>query len=104
MKLLAPFAPFITEEIWRNIFGEEKSIHLSQWPKVSEAIAEETLTIPVQVNGKVRDLLSVRSYEIGDKSNVEKKALEREKVKKYIEGKKYKTIYVKGKILNFVLI
>ena len=104
LKILAPFAPFMTEEIWRNVLGEKTSIHLSQWPKVDEkALIEEAVKIPVQVNGKVRAVISVSVDRLSEKEVVEK-ALKEEKVKKYLAGKKYKVIYIKGKILNLVLI
>ncbi|MDO9027564.1 MAG: class I tRNA ligase family protein, partial [Candidatus Roizmanbacteria bacterium] len=102
LQILAPFAPFLTEEIWHKVFDEKQSIHLSTWPKVEEKIIEEELVIPVQVNGKLRSTLRVSRHEIS-KDIVVNKALEDEKVKKYVEGKKYKIIYVQGKILNFIV-
>ena len=104
LKLLAPFAPYMTEEIWRNVFGEKESIHLSKWPNVESEIIDEVVKIPVQVNGKLREILIVNSELLIDKNKIISLALKSEKVKKYLEGKKYKTIYVKGKILNFVLL
>ena len=104
LKVLAPFAPFMTEEIWRSVLGEKTSIHLSQWPKVDEkALIGEEIKIPIQVNGKVRSVISVSLEQLAEKSVVEK-AVKDEKVKKYVEGKKYKVIYVKGKILNLVIL
>ena len=101
LQVLSPFAPFLTEEIWQSIFKEKKSIHLSIWPKVEGDLVEEEVIIPVQVNGRLRSTLRVTRLEIG-KDNVISKALKDEKVKKYLDGKKYKVIYVPGKILNFV--
>ena len=104
LQILAPFAPFTTEEIWHEVFGEKESIHLSAWPKAEEtAVSEEEITIPVQVNGKVRAVIKVQNSKSKIQSDVEKQAMQDEKVKKYVEGKKYKAIYVPGKILNFVL-
>jgi len=102
LQILAPFAPHMTEEIWRNVFGEKESIHLSSWPKAMETVAE-TITIPVQVNGKVRDLLIVNSELLIDEKKVTDLALKSEKVKKYLAKKKYRAIYVQGKILNLVV-
>ncbi len=104
LKILAPFAPHMTEEIWRNVFREKKSIHLSQWPQVSETVAEEEITIPVQVNGKVRSVIQIQSSKIKDQSYIQENVLKDAKIKKYTDGKKYKVIYVPGKILNFVII
>ncbi len=58
VKLLAPFAPFITEEVWVNVLGNKFSIHTSAWPQFKpEFVKEETVTIVVQVNGKLRETL-----------------------------------------------
>ncbi len=102
LQVLAPFAPFLTEEIWHNVFGEKTSIHLSNWPKVEGEIIDEEIIIPVQVNGKLRDTLRVSSLELSQESVV-KKAIESEKLKKYLDGKKYKVIYIQGKIINFII-
>lgn len=102
LQILAPFAPFMTEEIWRNIFGERTSIHLSTWPKVEGEIIEEEVIIPIQINGKLRSTLRVSNHEISE-NIVTKKALEDEKVKKYLIGKPKKTIYIPGKIINFII-
>ena len=103
LQILAPFAPFITEEIWKNIFSEKTSIHVSFWPKSNgKKQYEENINIPVQVNGKVRVVLTVPADEISEESIV-RRALEESKIRKYIEGKSYKAIYIKGRILNFVV-
>ncbi len=104
LQILAPFAPYMTEELWREVFGEKESIHLSSWPEADkEYLKEEFVTIPVQVNGRLRATLKIKANEI-DEQNVLEKALSNPKVKKYVEGKKYKVVYVKGKILNLVLL
>ena len=105
LKVLAPFAPFITEEIWREVLGEKDSIHLSIWPKVDPDLigVNEEITIPVQVNGKLRATIIVQSSKCKVQSYVVEQAIKEEKVKKYLERKKYKVIYVKGKIINFII-
>lgn len=103
LQILAPFAPFITEEIWHNIFNEKTSIHMSYWPKSNgKKTLSENINIPVQVNGKVRVVLTVPTDDISEESVV-RRALEESKIRKYIEGRDYKIIYVKGRILNFVV-
>jgi leucyl-tRNA synthetase len=102
LQILAPFAPFLTEEIWREVFGEKKSIHLSSWPK-AEIVEDEEVVIPIQVNGKLRGTIKVKIKEAKDKSFIEQEALKDEKIKKYLEGKKYKFIYVEGKVVNFFI-
>ncbi len=102
LKILAPFAPHMTEEIWRSKLGEKESIHLSDWPEVDKkALIVDALEIPVQVNGKVRAVVSVPVSASEDM--VVKKAVEEAKVKDLIAGKSYKTFYIKGKILNLVV-
>jgi leucyl-tRNA synthetase len=58
--MLAPLAPFITEELWRNVIGGEGSVHMHAWPEFDPDLArEEQVTLVVQVDGKVRDTLTV---------------------------------------------
>ncbi|MFN2544191.1 MAG: leucine--tRNA ligase [Actinomycetota bacterium] len=59
-QLLAPVAPFIAEELWRNVLGHEDSVHVSSWPSFDPALAQEQrVTLVVQVDGKVRDRIEV---------------------------------------------
>jgi len=103
LQILAPFAPFITEEIWSQVFGEKDSIHVSVWPAVdTNKILAEEIQIPVQVNGKVRAVIQLASSELSE-DEVVKQALNTEQVNKYVVGKKYKAIYVRGKIVNIVI-
>ena len=102
LKILAPFAPFLTEEIWREVFGEKASIHLSSWPK-AKVFEEEELAIPIQVNGKLRVVIKIKRSTLNVKQEVEKKALSEDKIKKYLQGKRYRFIYVVGKVGNFVI-
>jgi len=103
LQILAPFAPFITEEIWRNIFSEKTSIHLSTWPKVEGEIIDEEVIIPVQINGKLRDTIVIQNSKVKSQKEVEKIALNSEKIKKYLTGKPKKIIYVQGKIINLII-
>lgn len=102
LQILAPFAPLVTEEIWREVFAEKSSIHLSLWPKVDrKTLIDTEITIPVQVDGKIRGIITIPSH-IQDQDTVVKKATEDKKVAKYIKGKQYNVVYVKGKILSLV--
>ncbi len=103
LKILSPFAPFISDQIWREVFKQKESIHLAEWPKVSlDEIKEEFFSIPVQVNGKLRAVLVIPADK-QDETIVVAKALENEKVKEYVGNKKYKVIYRPGKILSFIV-
>lgn len=102
LKLLAPFAPHITEEIWSN-FGHTTSIHLEDWPKYDESkIKSESVNIAISINGKVR---LVKEFKEGiEEEELKKLVLEMEEVKKWISQKEIKKIiYVKNKLINFVL-
>ncbi len=101
LLLLAPFAPHITEELWAEL-GEKSSIHLQLQPKEDlNAVAHELVRIAVQVMGKTRAVLSMPQSEL-EEANVVEKALNEGSVTRHIGGEKYKVIYVKGKVLNFV--
>lgn len=102
LRLFAPFAPHITEELWHMI-GEKNSVHLEQWPLYDEKKAEEkNITIALQVNGKVRDTIEV-ARGLG-KSEMEKLALGSEKIQKYVAGKTSKRIIVvPNKLVNIVI-
>lgn len=103
LQVLAPFAPFMAEEIWNEIIGEQSSIHLSVWPEAKADLVGAELIIPVQVMGKLRATIKVQSDMVKNQEEIEKLALVDEKVKKYIEGKKYRIIYITGKILNIII-
>nr|MBA3706149.1 class I tRNA ligase family protein [Bacteroidota bacterium] len=102
LQLLAPFAPFITEEIWANL-GNKKSIHLEDWPKYSEAkMKTAEIKIIVQVNGKMRGEF-MASPEISE-NEAEQKAQNVPGIEKWIEGKEVKrVVYVKGRLVNIVI-
>jgi leucyl-tRNA synthetase len=102
VQLLAPFAPHITEELWSQL-GLKDSIHISQWPGYDEAyLTTDTETIVVQVNGKLRAELTVNKQT--DKDEIIAQATNHEHVKPFLADKKIKrTVYVPGKIVNFVV-
>ena len=83
--MLAPMAPYVGEEFWREL-GHDKSIHLESWPKFdAELTRDETVTVVVQVNGKVRDRLQVPAG-MSEQANTEL-ALKSEAVIKNLDGK-----------------
>ncbi len=103
IKLLAPFAPHMAEEVWRNVLGHETSIHLEPWPEYDEKFTKEkTFTLVIQVNGKVRD--SVEAPSGITEQEAEETALRRERIAGLVGSKKPKRIiYVPGRLVNLVL-
>jgi leucyl-tRNA synthetase len=101
LQLLAPFAPYITEELWNHL-GNQHSIHTSSWPRYdSEAILPVTFTIPVQVNGHVRDHIVIASDTPEDE--IKRLALATGQVQRFAADQNVlKVIYVPGRIVNVV--
>lgn len=101
-KLLAPFAPHITEELWQML-GNEKSVHLADWPSFDEQyLQEDQITLAVQVNGKLRGEITVPSG--SDQPSVESVAKSEPKVAAHLDGHEIvKVIYVEGRLVNFVV-
>jgi leucyl-tRNA synthetase len=99
LLLLAPIAPFITEELWK-VTGHQGSIHLQDWPSWDQNLAlNQWIQIPIQINGKKRTVIEVDAST--GQSDVEAAALESPDVMRQLEGQKIlKVIYVPGKILN----
>ncbi len=102
VKMLAPSAPFITEELWHRI-GGEGSVHKAHWP-VAEAslVALDTVTMVVQVNGKVRDRIEVAA-DI-DEDGMRAAAQGSDKVQRHLDGTQVvKTIVRPPKLINIVV-
>ena len=103
VKMLAPVCPHIAEELWTGSMGKPYSIHQQPWPKVdAQAAREDTLEIPVQVNGKVRDRISIPADSSEDE--IKSAALASEVVKKYLEGREPRMVIVAQKRLVSVVV
>ncbi|QJU08501.1 leucine--tRNA ligase [Candidatus Saccharibacteria bacterium oral taxon 488] len=102
LQILAPFAPHITEELWQEL-GHADTIHVNHWPKWDEKyLVSDTMTIIVQVNGKLRSRLELPVD--ADKEAIEQRALDDEKVRAYLNARApKKVIYVPGKLVNIVV-
>lgn len=100
-QLLAPFMPHLAESMWAAL-GHTQLIAQTPWPQPEEhLLAEETITIGVQVNGKLRDTLEIASDSA--KETVEEAALGLENIRRHTEGKTIrKVIVVPGKVVNVV--
>ena len=103
LKMLAPVAPHIAEQLWTVQLEKPYSIHQQSWPKVDEAAArEDSVEIPVQVNGKVRDRIVVPA-DAGEET-IQAAALASEQVQKYLEGKQPRKVIVANKRLVNVVV
>jgi len=100
--LLAPFAPFLAAELWEQL-GGEGAVFRTAWPAVDEALArEDEIEIPVQVNGKLANVVKVPAG--SDEATVKAAGLADAKVAARIEGKTVvKVIVVPGKLVNLVV-
>lgn len=102
LKLLAPMAPHISEELWQKS-GKSKSIFWEKWPKYDKQfIKEEKIQIIIQINGKIRDKIETNA-DIRE-NEARELTLRRKKVKKWTDGKKIKKIvFVPKKLINIVV-
>jgi leucyl-tRNA synthetase len=102
LKMMAPVTPHIAEELWSQM-GKPYSIHQQSWPTVDEAATkEDTIEIPVQVNGKVRDRIVVPA-EAGEEE-IKSAALASEAIQKFLEGQQPKKVIVaNGRLVNIVI-
>jgi leucyl-tRNA synthetase len=100
--MLSPFAPHIAEELWERL-GHHRSLSHRPWPTVDESkLVESTMELPVQVNGKLRDKITVAQD--AQESAILEAALRAEKVQPWIEGKTMrKKLYVPRKLVNLVV-
>ncbi len=102
LKLLAPFAPHITEELW-SMSGNKESIHCTKWPIVNtDLLIEDSTNIMIQINGKIRGSIEIKVDEIDEK--VKDMALNKPEIKKWVEGKAIKKIIlIKNRVINIVV-
>ena len=102
LKMMAPVTPHIAEELWAYL-GKPYSVHTQQWPAVDEAATkEDSIELPVQVNGKVRDRITVPAEATEDE--IKSAALASELVQKFLEGKEPKKVIVaKGRLVSVVI-
>lgn len=102
LLLMAPSTPHLAEELWQ-MTEHEYSIHNQEWPKWDEKyIKEEEIVLVVQINGKLRDRITVPAS--ADESQVKEIVMAGERVKAYLGNKKVvKTVYVPRRLINLVI-
>jgi leucyl-tRNA synthetase len=98
--LLAPFAPHLGEELWEHL-GHQPSVASQSWPPFDPALViSDRMTIPIQVNGKLRGKIDVEAT--APRDHIE--ALSRDQVQEWLQGKSVKkVVYVEKKLINFVV-
>jgi leucyl-tRNA synthetase len=102
LRLLSPFVPHITEELWHEI-GHTGFLFNETWPNYNEnLVKQDIVTVVLQVNGKLRDRIEVPRD--SDEESIRQMALSSDRIKKYLEGKELvKVIVVPNKLLNIVV-
>jgi len=102
VQLLAPMAPFVAEELWREAFGNDTSVHVSAWPSYDPDLArEERVVLVVQVDGKVRDRLDVDAG--AGEDTCRELALASERARHAIAGREVVRVIVRApRLVNFV--
>ena len=100
--MLAPVAPHISEELWFRL-GRPYSVHTQSWPAVDEAAAaEDEISLGVQVNGKLRDRITV-PVNVSE-ADAKARALASEAVQRFLGGKAPRqVIYVPGRLVSIVI-
>ena len=104
IRLLAPFAPFISEQIWSEM-GNKESIHIQKWPEYpgydANLIKEDNIVISIQINGKFKKTITVSNQLNQDQIEIESKKID--SIGKVLRDKQYEVIFIKNKIINFIL-
>lgn len=104
LLLLAPMAPYITEELWQKLAHTDqyRSIHREAWPVFDEeAIGAETIILPIQINGRVRGRIEVARETTEDE--IKRQAFQVTQVQAFLAGKRVtRTIYVPERLVNIV--
>jgi leucyl-tRNA synthetase len=103
IKLLAPFTPHFSEEIW-NLLGNKETIFSENWPKFNKKfIKTDEIIIVIQVNGKLRG--EIKAERGADEKNVLELAIKNENVVKYIKDKQMikRKIYIQDKLMNLII-
>ena len=102
IKLLAPFAPHLAEEVWSKL-GHKTSIFEEHWPTFDpDLIKDDVVELAVQVNGKLRGTITV-APDLAE-ADAKERAQAQENVAKHLDGKKIvKIIYIPGRLINFVI-
>jgi len=102
VQMIAPMAPFIAEELWRETLGNESSVHMSSWPAFDAALAaEDSVVLVVQVDGHVRDRIDVSPD--ASEEQCRELALASERALKAVDGHEIRRVIVRApRLVNLV--
>ena len=102
IQLLSPFAPHISEELWKNT-GNDSSVFSTSWPDYDESkLVKNSINIAIQVNGKLRGTIKVDLNK--PEEEILKLSKENSNVKSFLDNKEIiREIYIPGKLVNFVI-
>jgi leucyl-tRNA synthetase len=102
VQMVAPMAPFVAEELWRDVLGNESSVHMSSWPAFDPGLAaEDTVVLVVQVDGRVRDRIEVPAD--ASEEHCRNLALASEKALKSVDGREIRQVIVRApRLVNLV--
>jgi len=105
VRLIAPFAPYLAEELWCEVLENKFSVHQQPWPTYDKKLlVSDMSTIVVQVNGRLRVKIDIESNIADDKDMIILMAKQNPKIKHYLIGKKIrKVVFVPGRLINFVV-
>jgi len=108
VKLFAPFAPHVAEELWFRLCGEKMegyvSVHKQPWSMYDKSLlVDSSIQFVVQVNGKIRETLTVTPEQGKDQKVIEELVKKSERLKKYLTTRPQKIIFISGKLINFVV-
>jgi len=102
VRLLSPFAPFLGEELWEWL-GKEESIYIQDWPIWRDELLQmETITLPIQINGKIRGTITVSAE--ASEEEIREEVFRMEKLRQYIGDRKVKRFIVVPKRLISVVV
>jgi leucyl-tRNA synthetase len=102
VQMMAPMAPFVAEELWRETLGNESSVHMSSWPAFDSALAaEDSVVLVVQVDGHVRDRIDVSPH--ASEEQCRELALASERALKAVDGHEIRRVIVRApRLVNLV--
>jgi len=105
IKLIAPMAPYMAEELWSLLVHNDTSVHQQSWPVVEEKyLLESIVKLPIAINGKTKEIIEISSEVINNQEEVEKIVKANQKIQKLLMGKTIKkSIFIAGKMINFVV-